>query len=82
MGLDQTKILELETETIEVKVLPFHREGRPHGFSGVVGGFKIEGSVDKKDAKTNEPVTLMVAVSRNGNMKSVSNIKFNSYDGF
>jgi hypothetical protein len=76
----QTKIL--KTETIEVRVLPLPKEGKPYDFSGAVGDFKIKGSVDKKDASINDPITLTVTVSGNGNMKSIKDIKFNSYDGF
>jgi hypothetical protein len=80
IGRSQTKIL--ETEKIEVKVLPLPQEGKPYDFSGGVGDFKIKGSVDKKDASTNDPITLTVTVSGEGNMKSIKDIKFNSCDGF
>jgi hypothetical protein len=76
----QTKIL--KTEVIEVKVLPLPQGGKPYDFSGAVGDFKIKGSVDKKDASTNDPITLTVTVGGSGNMKSIKDIKFNSYDGF
>ncbi|MCA6080085.1 MAG: BatD family protein [Endomicrobium sp.] len=76
----QTKVL--ETNAIEIKVIPVPQEGKPSDFSGAIGDFKIKASIDKKDVNTNEPVTLTVIVSGSGNMKSVSNINFGVYDSF
>ncbi|MDR3256387.1 MAG: BatD family protein [Endomicrobium sp.] len=80
MGRRQTKVL--ETNKIEVRVIPIPQEGKPMDFSGTIGDFKIKASVDKNDVNTNEPVILTVTVSGNGNMKSVSSINFNNYDDF
>ncbi|MCA6070435.1 MAG: BatD family protein [Endomicrobium sp.] len=79
MGRRQIKIL--ETKAIDVKILPLPKDDKPFNFSGAIGDFKIKASVDKINVKTNEPVTLTVTVSGNGNMKSVSNINFDLYDG-
>lgn len=72
----------LETDSIKVKVLPLPSEGRPSDFSGAVGNFKIQASVDKQSAGTNEPVTVTVKVSGDGNMKSVGKIELNAGEGF
>ena len=79
IGRSQTKIL--ETKAIDIKILPLPKEDKPFNFSGAIGDFKIKASVDKISAKTNEPVTLTVTVSGNGNMKSISGINFDLYDG-
>ena len=80
MGRGRTKVL--ETNPIEVKVIALPQEGRPSTFEGAVGDFKIKALVDKQNAQTNEPVTLTVTVSGNGNMKSIANIHFDDYSGF
>ena len=79
MGQSQTKIL--ETKALDIKILPLPKENKPFNFSGAIGDFKIKASVDKINVKTNEPVTLTVTVSGNGNMKSISDINFDLYDG-
>ncbi|MDR3306653.1 MAG: BatD family protein [Endomicrobium sp.] len=72
----------LETNPIEIKVIALPQKGRPSDFTGAVGNFKIKASVDKQNAETNEPVTLTVTVSGDGNMKSVADIRFDDYSGF
>ncbi len=79
-GSGETKIL--ETESLEIKVIPLPKEEKPADFSGAVGNFEIEAVVDKKDVKINEPITLTVTISGSGNMKSVSGINFSVYSGF
>jgi hypothetical protein len=53
---------------INVKELP---SGEPSGFSGAVGKFSCEISLDKEKVKTNEAVTLRMKISGKGNLKLV-----------
>jgi hypothetical protein len=57
---------------INVQALP---EGKPSGFSGGVGSFQMNASVDKQSVKTNEAVTLKVRVGGTGNLKFVNPLK-------
>ncbi len=54
--------------TINVKPLP---ATKPDNFSGAVGSFNMETSIDKKQLKTNEAITLNIKISGNGNVKLV-----------
>ena len=51
--------------TLQVDPLP----QRPANFSGGVGKFNISASLDKKDVKAGEPITLRVVVGGIGNLK-------------
>ena len=51
--------------TLQVDPLP----QRPANFSGGVGKFNISASLDKKDIKAGEPITLRVIVGGIGNLK-------------
>lgn len=51
--------------TIQVDPLP----EKPQGFSGGVGHFTISGQLLKNNVKANDPVTLRIVVSGNGNLK-------------
>ncbi len=68
---------------ITVKPLP---AGKPTNFSGGVGNFTFNASVDKTEVKTNDTITLKVEISGEGNLKFINNIKvkfqnkFNVYD--
>lgn len=59
------------TENVSVKPLP---DNAPASFNGAVGALSMETWVDKKQASTNDPVTLKVKISGNGNMKLVNDI--------
>ncbi|MDR0978026.1 MAG: BatD family protein [Endomicrobium sp.] len=72
----------LKADPVEIRVIPLPHNGRPLDFNGAVGSFKIEASIDKQNCKTNEPVTLTVVVSGNGNMKSVIGLNFDNDSSF
>jgi hypothetical protein len=80
MSRGRTKVL--ETNSINVNVIALPKDDRPSDFSGAVGDFKIESSIDKQTVQTNEAVTLTIAVTGDGNMKSVTDIYFADYSGF
>ncbi len=51
---------------ITVRDLPANA---PAGFSGAVGNLNFEAFLDRKETKANEPVTLKLKISGNGNLK-------------
>jgi len=56
--------------TIDVKPLP---SGKPASFSGAVGDYKMTSSINTEKLKTNDAITIKVAISGNGNIKMVKN---------
>jgi hypothetical protein len=63
------------SSSITVKPLPANK---PQSFTGGVGNLKMEAWVDNKKGLTNEPITLKVKISGNGNLKIIDQpvIKF------
>lgn len=61
--------------TINVNPLP---AGKPADFSGGVGEFSISSSINAKELKTNDAITIKLVISGTGNLKLVSTpeIKF------
>lgn len=55
---------------INAKALP--EEGRPKNFSGAVGQFKMNASVDKKEVSTNESVNFDVEIVGTGNFNTIN----------
>jgi BatD DUF11 like domain len=51
---------------LQVKALP---SPQPAGFSGAVGDFHLEASLDKTSIKANEPINLKLKISGTGNLK-------------
>lgn len=69
------KTLSTPKITINVNPLP---AGKPVGFSGGVGEFSISSSINAKELKTNDAVTIKLIISGTGNLKLLSTpeIKF------
>ena len=59
------KEIEAPGLTLQVDPLP----ARPENFSGGVGNFTISAQLNKKEAKTGEPINLRIVVSGSGNLK-------------
>ena len=55
---------------INAKALP--EEGKPKNFSGAVGQFKMNTSVDKKELSTNESVNYDVEIVGSGNFNNIN----------
>ena len=63
--VEVTKDIKAPGITLQVDPLP----QRPANFSGGVGKFNISASLDKKEVKAGEPITLRVVVGGIGNLK-------------
>lgn len=59
----------LNSNEVKVKVNKLPQEGRPDGFANLVGKFKLASTISTQSVKANEPVTLKITVSGNGNLK-------------
>jgi len=67
----QGKEVVLKSEPIEIKVLPLPQP-QPEFFSGNVGKYKIDVSVDKQKIEQNESTFLNIKISGVGNIKSLT----------
>lgn len=69
------KVLTTPAITINVNALP---AGKPADFSGGVGEFNISSSINSKEVKTNDAITVKLVISGTGNLKLLSNpeVKF------
>ncbi|OGS36059.1 MAG: hypothetical protein A2293_06000 [Elusimicrobia bacterium RIFOXYB2_FULL_49_7] len=58
--------------TLRVRDLP--EAGKPAGFTGAVGSFKMTASLDKEEVKAGEAFNLKVVVNGSGNEKSINSV--------
>jgi hypothetical protein len=72
----------LRTEPMTIEVLPLPAESKPPGFTGTVGSFDISASIDKTTVEENQPVTLTVVVSGEGNVKTIADPVFPEFKDF
>lgn len=74
-----TKSLSAPGITINVSALPV---GKPVGFSGGVGRFRINSSITTNELQTNEAVTLKLDISGTGNLKLLKTPTVDWPEGF
>ena len=68
-GMSQTANVAVKSKPVTVTVLPLPQANVPESFHGAVGKFNLRGELNKRRAKTNEPITLKATVSGTGNVK-------------
>lgn len=61
----------VRSEPVTLNVRPIPTAGKPADFSGTIGRYSIEAKADKTDAEVNEPVTVTIKITGQGNIKSV-----------
>jgi hypothetical protein len=59
----------VQSDLVKITVSPLPSANVPEGFGGAVGKFSMEAWLDKRQTKTNEPVTLKVKITGRGNLK-------------
>lgn len=68
-GMSQTANVAVKSQPVSVTVLPLPQAGVPESFRGAVGKFNLKAELNKRRAKTNEPVTLKATINGVGNVK-------------
>jgi hypothetical protein len=59
------------SDPIEIDVKPLPEDGKPPGFSGLVGNFDITATIDNTRASTNEALTYRLRIEGQGNLRTV-----------
>jgi hypothetical protein len=67
---DVRKDITTTPATVEVKSLP---SGKPSSFSGAVGNYSMNTSINSTNVKANEAVTVTVTISGSGNIRLLKN---------
>ena len=71
----------ISTPKIAINVNPLPT-GKPADFSGGVGEFNISSSINSKELKTNDAITIKLVISGTGNLKLISNPEIKFPDDF
>lgn len=81
----RSNVIEIEkniaTPKIAINVNPLPA-GKPADFSGGVGEFTISSSINNKELKTNDAITIKLVISGTGNLKLISNPEIKFPDDF
>jgi len=68
------------SQALELKVIPLPEKGKPKGFSGLVGSFKIEATLVPSKIRAGESATLTVHISGRGNVNRIPDLKMPGLD--
>lgn len=85
-GRSETKEVLVRSNSVNIKSLPLPTTNVPASFTGVIGSYTFDATIDKQNVSQNEPFTLKLVVSGKGNIQLVDipNIKlpggFEKYD--
>ena len=72
----------IRSNAVAVKVRSLPEPGRPKDFTGTVGKFSINATIDKRDVEVNQPVTVVFKITGVGNVKSVAEPLMPNLPGF
>ncbi|MEL7530734.1 MAG: BatD family protein [Bacteroidota bacterium] len=64
--------LPLESNELELEVLPLPKRAKPDAFTGAVGTYEMEVSLDTTKAQTGEALTLRVDIKGKGYLKAIN----------
>lgn len=67
-GIGQTIDFTAKSNSLKINVQPLPSVNVPDSFNGAVGNFSMDSQIDKKQTKTNEPVTLKITINGTGNI--------------
>ena len=71
-----------KTDPISITANALPTEGKPVNFSGAVGSFKLESTIDKTTAETGDAINLKVTLSGTGNLKTITEFALPELPGF
>jgi len=61
----------LKSKPITVNVAPLPQQGKPEGFSGAVGNFRLSSRIDRTNLTANDALTLTYTISGKGNLELI-----------
>jgi BatD DUF11 like domain len=67
-GVGETINYTAKSNSVKIDVQPLPQSDVPDSYNGAVGSFSMNSQIDKKQTKTNEPVTLKISISGIGNI--------------
>ena len=78
----QAQPIEVKAQPLDVNVLSLPEEGKPDHFSGAVGRFSFDASVQPTEVDAGNPVTVTMALSGEGNLDIVGAPSIQGGDSF
>ena len=77
----RSRSVRLQSEELQIEVLPLPEQGRPAEFTGAVGHFQLSAEAQPTQVAAGDPVTLRVLVEGEGNMAAVQPLQVDAAAG-
>ncbi len=77
----RSRSVRLQSEELQIEVLPLPEPGRPAEFTGAVGRFQLSVEAQPTQVAVGDPVTLRVLVEGEGNMAAVQPLQVDAAAG-
>lgn len=68
-------VYKVKSKPVSIEIVPLPEEDKPENFSGAVGEYSFNASIDKEKIKANEAVTLSMAITGKGNIKLIEPLR-------
>ena len=81
LAFGRSRSLLLQSEELQIEVLPLPAQGRPAEFTGAVGRFQLGVAAQPTQVAAGDPVTLQVIVEGEGNMAAVQPLQVDAAPG-
>lgn len=62
----------VRSNQLTIKVKPLPDQGKPDNFTGSIGNFNISATASKGQVEVNQPITVTIRISGEGNVKSIA----------
>lgn len=72
VGKKDSRVVEMTTETYNVKVIPLPGKGKPDGFKGAIGDLALEIDAAPGTVKTGGTIDLTMRITGTGNLRTVN----------
>lgn len=78
----QGKQVKITTNKLSLEVLPLPQEGKPDGFSGAIGEFRLMASASPTKLPPGDPLTLSLRLEGKGNFKALQAPQLTETEGW
>ena len=79
---NEVKYIPYVVDSVQINVKPFPTDSIPPNFSGAVGRYKMQASIDKRNMSTDDALTITMSIEGNGDLKRIQSPKLDLGEQF
>jgi len=79
---NEVKYIPYVVDSVQINVKPFPADSIPPNFSGAVGRYEMQASLDKRNMSTDDALTITMSIQGNGDLKRIQSPKLDLGEKF